>query len=177
MDECVRPSMVQRFLLCTDGTVTRVLEDFAGEPVLVRKLCEELTKGRSPAHLLDIHEPEQILVRDVLLQGSTTGRNFIYAESLLRTESLGSDLLEALLVTKTPLGLLFREHRLETFRELVTHGIEDAGDWAVHFGLDSAAQAFSRTYRIIHSQRPLALITEKFPIGGALQGAPARPKA
>jgi chorismate-pyruvate lyase len=72
---------------------------------------------------------------------------------------------------------LFREHRLETFRELVTHGIEDAGDWAVHFGLDSAAQAFSRTYRIIHSQRPLALITEKFPIEGALQGAPARPKA
>ena len=176
MDECVRPSMVQRFILCTDGTVTRVLEDFAGEPVLVRKLCEELTKATSPVHLLDIREPEQLLVRTVLLQGSKTGRNFVYAESLLRTESLSSDLLEALLVTKTPLGLLFRERRLETFRELVTYGMEDAGDWAVHFGLDPAAPAFSRTYRIIHSQRPLALITEKFPVEGALQGAPARAK-
>jgi chorismate-pyruvate lyase len=168
--------MVQRFLLCTDGTVTRVLEDFAGEPVLVLKLCEELTKATSPAHLLDIHEPEQILVRDVLLKGSRTGRNFIYAESLLRTESLGSDLLEALLVTKTPLGLLFRERRLETFRELVTQCMEDAGDWAVHFGLDPTARAFSRTYRIVHAQRPLALITEKFPVEGVLQGAPAKPK-
>jgi chorismate-pyruvate lyase len=169
--------MVQRFLLCTDGTVTRVLEDFAGEPVLVHKLCEELIKAKSPAHLLDIREPEQILVRNVLLQGSRTGRNLIYAESLLRTESLGSDLLEALLVTETPLGLLFRERRLETFRELVSHGIEDAGDWAVHFGLDPTVRAFSRTYRIIQSQRPLALITEKFPVGGALQDAPARARS
>ena len=174
MEECVRPSMVQRFILCTDGTVTRVLEDFAGESVVVHKVREEMVKTTSPEHLLDMPEPESVLVRHVLLRGTETGRNFIYAESLLRTDALAPDLLDELCTTDTPLGLLLRERRLETFRELVSHGTEEAGDWAYHFGVPPTATALSRTYRVVWGGRPAMLINEKFPVEGMLQGPPAR---
>lgn len=174
MEDCVRPNQLQRFLLCTDGTVTRVLEDFAGEPVLVDKLREEIVKATSPEHLLDLREPEEVMVRTVLLRGSHTGRTFIYAESLLRINSLAGDLLDDLLSTDTPLGLLLRERRLETFRELVTSTTEETGRCASHFGVDPTAMALSRTYRVVWSQRPAMLITEKFPIEGELQRPPAR---
>lgn len=170
----MRPNMLQRFLLCTDGTVTRVLEDFAGEPVLVCKLREEMIKSTSPEHLLDMPNPEPVLVRNVLLQGSRTGRNFIYAESLLRTDALAPDLLEALCTTDTPLGLLLRARRFETFRELVNSRTEELGDCAVHFGAKPTAVALARTYRVVWSQRPAMLITEKFPVAGALQELPAK---
>lgn len=175
MEECVRPSMLQRFILCTDGTVTRVLEDFAGEPVSVCKLREDLIKATSPSQLLDLDEPEEILARNVLLQGARTGRNFIYAESLLRTDALAPDLLDALFTTETPLGLLLRARRLETFRELVAFGTEATGDCATHFGVDPTAPAFVRTYRVVWSRRPAVVITEKFPIDGLLQGPAAKP--
>ena len=176
MEECVRPNLLQRFILCTDGTVTRILEDFAGEPVLVCKLREEMVKATSPAHLLDMSEPESVLVRNVVLQGARTGRRFIYAESLLRTDALAPDLLDALCSTDIPLGLLLRERRFETFRELVASGTEEAGDWAAHFGVHPKAVALSRTYRVVWSQRPAMLITEKFPVAGELQGPPAKAK-
>lgn len=173
MEECVKPSMVQRFILCTDGTVTRILEDFAGEPVRVHKVREQMVTTTSPKHLLDLSAPEPVLVRNVLLRGTETGRNFVYAESLLRTNALAPDLLEALCTTQTPLGLLLRERRMETFRELVNSRTEEVGDCAVHFGVEPSAVALARTYRVVWSQRPAMLITEKFPVEGALQGLPA----
>lgn len=171
---CVRPNLLQRILLCTDGTVTHILEDFAGERITVRKLHEEIIKDTSPPHLLDIREREEVMVRTVVLQGVRTGRNFIYAETLVRIEALKDDLLQDLLHTDTPLGILLRRRRMETFRELVAFGSEDTGECARHFGVDPSAMALARTYRVSWGGRPVMLIMEKFPVDGALQEEPAR---
>lgn len=171
---CVRPNALQRILLCTDGTVTRILEDFAGERIEVRKLHEEIIDTTSPSHLLDIAEPDKVMVRTVVLQGVASGRNFLYAESLVRVASLEPTLYEDLLTTEIPLGLLLRRRRAETFRELVSSGSEETGECARHFGVDEHAIALARTYRVSWSGRPAMLIMEKFPVEGILQGEPAR---
>jgi chorismate-pyruvate lyase len=75
-----------------------------------------------------------------------------------------------LLRTDTPIGLLLREYRTETFREILHCGTVPARDLAAHFGTDEATPLLARTYRIWIERRPAMLITETFPqtFGGEL---------
>jgi chorismate-pyruvate lyase len=166
-------TLLQRILLTTDGTVGRILQQFTGEEMRVIKLEQSLNKA-TPGHpALEATEHDTVLRRTVLLQGRLSGANFMHAESLLRTASIGEDLLEALVDTDVPMGRLFCDRRLETFREVLTSGQEPAGSCADHFAVAPSSALIYRTYRIWHKGTPMVVITEKFPVAGLLSSADA----
>lgn len=166
--EPVPLSLLQRILLTTDGTVSRILEQYVGEPVVVVKLRQALVPATTAIAELGVEAGETVLTRDVLLRGRDTRRNLVHAESVLCPGHLGAPLVNRLLASSVPIGELFRQYRLETFREILASGEEGAGWLSKYFGTEPSACLAFRTYRIVSGGRPVALITERFPTVGPL---------
>ena len=157
-------STLQRVLLMTDGTVTDVLEAYANEPIRVKKLNQTFDIVDSEQPELDLPSTERVLRREVLLHGVASGKNFLYADSVLWPDELHPELVAGLLGSDTPLGRLLAKYRVETFREIVALGFEPAGPCAGYFEIDPTTKLVFRTYRIIINGRPVVRITEKFPV-------------
>ena len=153
-------SLFEQILLATDGTVTDLIALYAGEPIRVRKLEQAIRKGSPPE--LDCAAPTRLLVRRILLSGAT--RNFLYAESQFVLDRLPESIREAMLHTERPVGLLWKEARLETFREVIRQSIGARAAIAQHFGVPSHREFVSRTYLVHHAGRPLGMITEAWPL-------------
>lgn len=152
----------QRVLLGTDGTVTNILEAYADEPVEVVKLLQVFdTANGGDADLLVADD--EVLRRRVLLRGTRTHRCLLYAEAVVVLHRVDPVVLDGLIQTDKPVGVLLKEARTETFREILHIDREPAAATAEHFGIDATAELICRTYRIMAGRRPIILITEKFP--------------
>jgi chorismate-pyruvate lyase len=159
-------SILQRILLTTDGTVTEVVETYAGETMRVVKLSQELITPVGDTPWLEITRDQPVLSRKILLQGKVSGENFLYAESFIVPDRLDEHMQDGLLRCNKPIGYLILEDRLETFREIVEWGREPAGQLAAHFAVEDDSPVIFRTYRIFANKQPIMLITEKFPQSG-----------
>lgn len=157
-------NFVQHVLLVTDGTVTNVLEAYAGEPITVVKLRQTIEPAGRSVSDLDVRQSDAVMRREVLLRGSESGRTFVHALSQIVPDRLDPAIRRGLLESSKPIGRLIEENHLETFREILSAQREPAGARGVHFGLGHTAPVTSRTYRIIAGGRPIMLITETFPV-------------
>lgn len=154
--------LLHRILLATDGTVTMILEAYAGEPIEAVSLAQSRQPATpQQAELLDVSAGSQVLDRHVLLRGARSATTFLYGEALIVPERMDPEILDRLTSTSEPIGTLLREHRLETFREVLMVGKQTAGSCAVHFGSGADAVLLFRTYRILTRAQPIALITER----------------
>jgi chorismate-pyruvate lyase len=153
----------QRMLVGTDGTVTHILEAYAGERVEVVKLRQELELPDAADAELDLSPDDKVLRRRVLLKGAESGRTLLFAEAVVALARVEPEFLDGLVTTDKPIGILLAEHRTETFREILRMCREPAGRYGEHFGIEADVELISRTYRIVRRQRPMILITEKFP--------------
>jgi chorismate-pyruvate lyase len=162
----------QRMLLGTDGTVTHILEAYADEPVEVVKLLQVYDTARDVDRAMGMASDERILRRHVILRGARSGTHLLYAEAIVAPVRVDAAVLDGLLGTDKPIGVLLTERRTETFREILRVGREPAGEVGAHFGLGAAAELISRTYVIVTDGRPVILITEKFP-GNYFRDIPA----
>jgi len=156
-------SPLQQILLTTDGTVTEILEAYAGEAMQVVKLEQAVLEDAEPVAWLDAEHGGEILKRHILLQGSDSRRNFLYAESRIAVAHLDERVRRGLMESDKPIGLLLLEFRIETFKEILDCGRRSAGALAGHFTVDPEQALVFRTYRMISGGRPLMLITEMFP--------------
>ena len=152
-------------LLGTDGTVTHILEAYAGEPIEVVKLLQEYDIATAADAPLEVAAEAKVLRRRVLLRGRRSGQNLLYAEVTVVPERVDPTLLAGLVTTDKPVGVLLAENRTETFRVILVAKREPAGPCAPHFHVQPTALVISRTYRILARQEPIMLITEKFPEG------------
>ena len=59
---------------------------------------------------------------------------------------------------------MWKEEKLETYREIVEQTVEPCSEAAAHFGLSANEPFVSRTYLIHHAGKPLGAITEKWPV-------------
>lgn len=179
--------LLQRLLLTTDGTVVRLLEVCFGETVRLAGR-KQFTSPASPTDEdLQPEGHETMLRRTVVLQGSQTARNFVYAHSVIVLDRLEPPVREGLLSTSKPIGLVLAANRTETFKELLRTGRAPAGEEAAHwFGLDPSDELLFRSYRIVSRGLPIMLITEHVPAGefpaqdqmpahGALSSPPESP--
>lgn len=153
----------QRILVGTDGTVTHILEAYADEPIQVVKLFQAFDVSIDGDAALLLSEGERVLRRRVILRGKRSKRNLLYAEVVVVLGRIDGALLDGLVTTDKPIGILLREGRSETFREILGVDREPAGACAAHFGIDPDAELIGRTYRIVARQQPVILVTEKFP--------------
>jgi chorismate-pyruvate lyase len=156
-------STFQRILLTTDGTVTDILEAYLFEQIRVIKLSEQLVLLDEELPLMNLKVGTEVIVRKVLLQGKISRKNAIYAESIVVPENLEEKFRKTLLETKRPIGKIWFEQKVETFKEILDSKKELAGDLANHFNIESSDEMLSRTYRVVTSGKPVMTITEKFP--------------
>ncbi|MFQ5643113.1 MAG: chorismate--pyruvate lyase family protein [Thiogranum sp.] len=156
-------SSFQRILLTTDGTVTEILEAQLWEAIHIVKLYQDSIETQSTIPFLDIGPGTEIMVRKVLLRGKYSHKNYIYAESILMPERLPDSIRESLLETEKPIGQLIMQNRMESFREILTCRLEEAGELGGYFDIPDDAMLVSRTYRVFANRQPIMLITEKFP--------------
>lgn len=153
-----------RALLVTDGTVTKFLEAFLWEPIEVERILQEDSSMDQSIPWLEITPGMSVLKRQVLLRGLFSRKIYTFAESLIRTDRLWNGLREDLLQGKLGMGELLRDRRMETYRELLVYGQEEAGRLSSVLGVDPGDPLLYRSYRIYNKKLPTILISEKFPV-------------
>lgn len=154
-------SLFQKVLLTTDGTVTGLIELYAGETIRVRKIDQKIIRDVAPVEL-GVPMGTPLLQRRILLSGKT--ENYLFAESLFVFDQLSTSTQRRLLESDEPIGLIWRDERIETYREIIEHRLEICRTVAAYFALSANTPILSRTYLIFHRAKPFGIITEKFPI-------------
>lgn len=160
-------SPLQRILLGTDGSVTRLLELTTGARVSVTTLMQELEPA-SPdvAEKLEIPPGSEVNHRIVALVDARSGDPLIYAESYTPLSRLSPHFREDLMRADIPIGRILERHRVESRREITGMSAGPRpGPVASQFRLPGEALFLSRHYRIIHQDHPLIHIEETFPSG------------
>lgn len=155
-------SFLQRLMLITDGRITDIVQAYSGETVEAVKLHQELTI-KSDRSSLQLERQYQIMERSILLQGTRSKTNYLYADSQIVLERLDPAIRNELIFTRQPIGKLLRENQVETYREIIDCGIEPASRLAQYFDIDPASQIIYRTYNVLIKRLPVLQITEKFP--------------
>ncbi len=153
-------SLFQKILLTTDGTVTNLLKLYTGEMIKVKKIRQEIAlSGKSEELLCSLETP--VLKRDILLCGKN--RNYVYCESIFVFQLLSRSVQYKLLETDQPVGLMWREEKLETYREVIDYKVESAQSLVPYFDIQPQTPILSRTYLIYQNKIAFGAITEKFP--------------
>ncbi len=155
-------SPLQRMLLACDGTLTDMVEAAFGEPIRLIKLAVETAPANEAVRELDLEAGALAMRRQILLQGESTGVNYVYAESLIAVDTLPPALREALLHSDAPLGRLWVQHQLETRKEILR--VWRIPGEAPRFGPAGAQGQLARSYRVFSAGRPIMLISEYFPV-------------
>lgn len=152
-----------RVLLMTDGTVTRSLEAYFGEPIDVDVLSHsELRSDRSyPEVNVALGDP--ILRRCVTLRGRITRSIYAFAESVVVLASISNEMKRKLIEERKGIGELLSASKLETFRELLRIRRACAKEWAVHLSVAEDARVVIRNYKIFRDGRAAMEIEEVFP--------------
>lgn len=156
-------SNFQRILLKADGTVTAILEAYVAEQIQVVKISETLAKIELELPNIELNKTEEVIIRKVLLQGKISHRNFIYANSFILINNLEEGFKNELLNTNKPIGKLWSEQKVETFKEIIDSGKEPANELANYFCIEPEENLISRTYSVSSKGKITMIITEKFP--------------
>jgi len=156
-------STFQRILLTTNGTVTDMLEAYFWEPIQLVKLSEELVKSDREFLPLELKPGTEVIERRILLRGSISRKNYIYAESLILLDNLDEHFRNELLKNQTPIGKIWLEKRVETFKEIIDSGKYPANELAPYFNIEPSENLLFRTYCVVSNLKYTMMITEKFP--------------
>jgi chorismate-pyruvate lyase len=156
-------SPFQQILLTTDGTVTEMLEAWAGENMQVTKLAHAMQPLVKANDDLAAAAGERELTRTILLRGEDSGRCFLFARSHILVDRLDTRVRDGLLESSEPLGRLLLRFRIETFKEIIASGLRPAAEAGEHFGMHADTPLIYRTYRMTSGGKPVMLISEAFP--------------
>jgi chorismate-pyruvate lyase len=159
--EAVPPFL--RVLLVTDGTVTKSLEAFFWETVVVDNLGQSPVTMTTDNDWVGIKKGDVALQREVRLRGTDSNTVYAYAKSLLRLDFLPEQVRNDLLEGRIGIGELLRERGLETYREILDMGREIDENLSPVFETKRCGELLYRTYRVMMKGEPTILITEKFP--------------
>ncbi|MBP1929317.1 beta-ribofuranosylaminobenzene 5'-phosphate synthase [Methanolinea mesophila] len=174
IEEDVGPlSPVQKILITTDGSVTRLLEAFTGSGIGIVTLHQQTVESSPPeSAVLDVNPGEAVNHRIVEIRRTDTGAVLLHATSFTPLSRLEPEWRQDLVRADVPIGKILAGHKIEARRELLDVGLEPAGvKMAGIFGIDPGDLLLKREYRIIHRGLPLIDIHEKFPLQSFSRGA------
>lgn len=153
-------SLFQKTLLVTDGTVTDLLRLYTKKEITVEKINQELILSSIEDSKLCIEETP-ILKREILLGHKND--NYVYANSKFIFENISPKGQYELLETDKPIGLLWKEEKIDTFRDIIEVRTEICDDLTSYFNVAKGTIFLTRTYIIYNNLKTLGMITEKFP--------------
>lgn len=154
-------SLFQKVLLITNGTVTDLLRLYTKDKIKVKKLNQEMMTSDGLYTSL-CGKDKTVLKREILL--ATNEENLIYADSVFIMDNMSENIQEQLLETQKPIGTLWKEEKLNTYRDIFSIRLEVCEDIASHFNIEAKTPFLVRSYRIDNYENTLGIITEKFPI-------------
>ena len=140
-----------------------MLEAYTLEQINVVKLSEGLVSTVKEIPALNLQKGTQVIERKILLQGKISRKNYLYAESIIVPERLEQKFQDALLKSETPIGKLWLQYKVETFKEIVETGKEPIEKLGDYFITEKEGKMLFRTYRVFSGQKLVMMITEKFP--------------
>lgn len=147
-------SPAQRAIICTDGTLTLLLSAFSGEDIVTEGISTHIE------YLNNVPSSSEIvLTRHVKLVTKGTRQPLVYATSEINLERMPISIIDQLLRTGDPIGLILRSHKLETFREIIDWGYSEAPKFAAAC---KGEMLVYRTYAIISGKRIIVTISEYF---------------
>ncbi|MFC1749185.1 chorismate--pyruvate lyase family protein [Pseudomonadota bacterium] len=155
-----------RTLVVTDGTVTKTLEAYFWEPVIVEPLSQGIKPADEDIHWLEIEKGNDVLLRNVRLKGHKTENVYAFASSIVNLNRLPASFRDKLINGDLGIGELIRDSGLETYREILEIGACTKNSYSNAKQVDNETpiDMVYRTYRIILNQHPAILITETFPL-------------
>ena len=170
-----RLSPLQKVLLLTDGSVTILLEAASDEQIEVRTMAQEIVPADAvQAERLACAIGDPVNRRVVNLVGARSGQVFVHAVSFTPLDRLGPGARDDLLAADIPIGRILLRHRMETRRELSEVRVAPAGSTLGGlFALAPDAPVLYRCYVIIHREKPLISIEERFSAALWGDGLPA----
>jgi chorismate-pyruvate lyase len=151
-----------RALLVTDGTVTKILEAYFWEPVEVRTLEQSFRRAEQRVEWIQVDVGDRVLIRRAQLAGRDSGRTYVNAFSVIRTQLIPAAFRQRLIDREIGIGVLIRDSGLESYREVLEIGLERPED--LEQSAEPGGETVFRTYRIIIEGEPVILITEGFPL-------------
>lgn len=141
--------VLARILMTSDGTVTIMLEQIVGEPIVTEGIVHSAAPV-DPGVTAALPYPAASLVRRTTrLVGAVTGRLYVRATSVFAPDALPDRVRTALARTGEPIGRLLRRERVESFREILAIDVPAGG-------------SPSRRYLINIGGRPAVHIEEIF---------------
>jgi len=147
-------------LEASGGTVTRFLEELAGEAVDADILAQE-TEPAGPDNGLGLHPGAELLRREVLLTGRATGRRFVYAESAIAAERLPGSLRRRLEQSREPIGRVLTDQAIGIRRTALDGSVvARSTDRRVEALIRDAP--LSRRYLIVSGGDPVIVVKEWF---------------
>lgn len=142
-----------QLLMKTDGTVTELIKLLAAEDLEVIKLLEELS----------CIDNKNILNREIFLQGKSSSKNWLFAQSKIYLDNLPKEFVDDLLLKSIPIGTLWTKFRVETFKLLINQK-EEVLDENMGKGFKKGDRLLSRVYHVFNKQKIIMEITEKFSV-------------
>jgi len=163
---CFKLSEVQKILLTTDGSITRILEILTGKPVIIlTKVRVHINADEDLTKELKIEAGEKTNYRVVHLKNPDTDRALIFARSWTPLMRLSGILKKDLTSTDIPIGKILVKHKLETRREVTSIELLKSDEMLKEaFKINSGEMMLSRFYNIIHEAEILIRINEVFPL-------------
>lgn len=168
-------SNVQKILLTTDGSVTRILEVLTKKPVVIETKVKTIIKADEDlARALKIKFGEAVNFRVVHLK-NPDDRALVFAKSWTPMKGLSNAIKRDLTSADIPIGKILIKHKIETRREIMSIDTINADDEMVEaFNVKFGDLMLSRYYNIIHEAKILIRINEVFPISRFLRTAKRR---
>ncbi len=153
-----------RTLMVMDGTVTKSLEAWFWEPVVVEALTNQLKKIQLPVDGLEVEQGDRVLQREVILKGSQSGKIFACARSTVSLKHLPKEIGGALEKGEIGIGELLREKGVETYRDIFNINYYKESVTADSLLSKLQSEILSRSYRIRVNGHPAIIVTEFFPV-------------
>jgi len=155
----------QKTLLCTNGSVTVLLEAHTNHPVKVRALRQkEIKSPKKINKLLNLENEEIVIERFAILEDAVTKEKLIYAVSYTRLKHLPPRLKREMMRTEKPIGKILLSNNIEHSREIISICERTPNPEEISiFGVNKRAKIIARNYRIFFNNKPMIVIWESLP--------------
>jgi chorismate-pyruvate lyase len=161
MVDVAKPSGLESALGGAIGTVTAFLEQLVGEPIDARERRHTMIRADAP-NVLRVAEGHPLILRTAALGGRTSGRLYLYAETVLVPGRLPANLRLRLESSSDPIGRILEEEGITVTRQPL--GGPDPGSAPVspETGIALGDYLLARNYRVDAEGTPLMAIAEWF---------------
>jgi chorismate-pyruvate lyase len=155
------PSPLPRLLRDNPDTVTHLLEEITGEP-LVAHVARQNSVPAEAGNALGVEAGQPLTRRIAVLKGGVTTVPFVYAESMFVPARLPVAACRQLERTSDPIGRVLAAHGLVLRREDLPAIVSDPPRMLDAAVTGISAVVWSRAYRLTRDGLPVFAISEWF---------------